>query len=158
MDTLPRLNLPSFEALLRPDADSRRGGLEIYDAIRRQWVALTPEEWVRQHFVNFLVKERGFPAGLIGNEVGIRLNGLSRRCDTVVFSRTMKPLVVVEYKAPKVRVTQKVFDQIARYNIVMDAPYLIVSNGMSHYCCRFEGASYCFLPDIPAYDRLNQKK
>ncbi len=149
-----QLNLPAFEPRIRPDSDSRRSGYEIFDPLRRRWVALTPEEWVRQHFVNFLVEHRGYPAALMANETSIKLNGLSRRCDSVAYSRTLKPLAVVEYKAPSVAISQKVFDQIARYNIVIGAPFLIVSNGMRHYCCRFDGGSYRFLPDIPAYADL----
>ena len=151
MDALPELNLPPCGLKMRPDADSRRGGMEVYDATRRRWVALTPEEWVRQNFVAFLVSCKGYPQALTANEVSLRLNGLSRRCDTVVYDRVLRPLVVVEYKAPSVDITQKVFDQIARYNIVMGAPYLIVSNGLVHYCCRFAGGSYSFLRQIPDY-------
>ena len=151
MDALPELNLPLCGLKMRPDADSRRGGMEVYDATRRRWVALTPEEWVRQNFVAFLVGSKGYPQPLTANEVSLCLNGLSRRCDTVVYDRALRPLVVVEYKAPSVDITQKVFDQIARYNIVMGAPYLIVSNGLVHYCCRFDGGSYSFLRQIPAY-------
>lgn len=154
MDQLQRLNLPPFEPRLRRDSDSRRGGLEIYDSTRRRWVALTPEEWVRQNFVNYLVGSLDYPSGLVGNEISLRLNGLSRRCDSVVYTRGLRPLVIVEYKAPSVAVTQKVFDQIARYNIVMEAPYLIVSNGLAHYCCRFVGEGYAFLDHIPRYGAI----
>ncbi|MBD5175020.1 MAG: type I restriction enzyme HsdR N-terminal domain-containing protein [Bacteroidales bacterium] len=154
MHQFPQLNLPAFGARVRPDADSVRGGLEIYDALRRKWVALTPEEWVRQNFVNFLVTERGYPAALMANEVEIKLNGLSRRCDTVVYDTRLQPRVVVEYKAPSVAITQKVFDQIARYNIVVNAGVLIVSNGLRHYCCRFDGEGYRFLCDVPPYAQL----
>ena len=154
MHQFPQLNLPAFGAHVRPDADSVRGGLEIYDALRRKWVALTPEEWVRQNFVNFLVAERGYPAALMANEVEIKLNGLSRRCDTVVYDTRLQPRVVVEYKAPSVAITQKVFDQIARYNIVVNAGVLIVSNGLRHYCCRFDGEGYRFLRDVPPYAQL----
>ena len=154
MQQFPQLNLPAFGARVRPDADSVRGGLEIYDALRRKWVALTPEEWVRQNFVNFLVAERGYPAALMANEVEIKLNGLSRRCDTVVYDTRLQPRVVVEYKAPSVAITQKVFDQIARYNIVVNAGVLIVSNGLRHYCCRFDGEGYRFLRDVPPYAQL----
>ena len=143
---------------MRPDSDSRRGGMEIFDVLRRRWVALTPEEWVRQHFVAFLATERGVPAALMGNEVSLKLNGTARRCDTVVFDRTLKPVCIVEYKAPSVAVTQKVFDQIARYNSVLKAPYLIVSNGLSHYCCRYGAQGYAFLPDIPPFAEMVQKK
>ena len=151
MEALPELNLPPCGLKMRPDADSRRGGMEVYDVTRRRWVALTPEEWVRQNFVNYLFAFKAYPASLTANEVALHLNGLSRRCDTVVYDRRLRLLLVVEYKAPSVHITQKVFDQIARYNIVMGAPYLIVSNGRSHYCCRFEGDSYSFLREIPAY-------
>lgn len=154
MHQFPQLNLPAFGARVRPDADSVRGGLEIYDALRRKWVALTPEEWVRQNFVNFLVAERGYPSALMANEVEIKLNGLSRRCDTVVYDTRLQPRVVVEYKAPSVAITQKVFDQIARYNIVVNAGVLIVSNGLRHYCCRFDGEGYRFLRDVPPYAQL----
>ena len=148
-----KLNLPAFDYRLSRGDD---GVDRIYDRLRRKFVALTPEEWVRQHFVNFLIAERSFPQGLMANEVSLRLNATARRCDTLVYSRSGRPLVVVEYKAPTVAVTQDVFDQIARYNSVIGAPYLIVSNGLSHYCCRFdpEGARYTFLRDIPPYDKL----
>lgn len=151
---MPALNLPPCELRLRPDADSRRGGLEVYDALRHRWVALTPEEWVRQNFVAFLVSCRAFPASLMGNEVELKFNGMSRRCDTVVYTRSLRPLCIVEYKAPHVAVTQKVFDQIARYNSVLQASYLIVSNGLAHYCCRYNGAGYEFLRDIPKFGQL----
>lgn len=147
------LNLPAFDYRLSRGDD---GIDRIYDSLRQKFVALTPEEWVRQHFVNFLVTERSFPRGLMANEVSLRLNSTARRCDTLVYSRTGRPLVVVEYKAPTVRISQSVFDQIARYNSVIGAPYLIVSNGIAHYCCRFDpaGSRYTFLPDIPLYSDL----
>lgn len=104
---LPVLNLPPANAPLRRDEDSRRGGLEIYDCLRRKWVALTPEEWVRQHFVQFLISERGFPEVLMANEVALTLNNTIRRCDTLIYTRNLKPLCVVEYKRPDVAVTAK---------------------------------------------------
>ena len=146
-----RLNLPPFDVKLRRDEDYRRGGLEIFDRLRQKWVALTPEEWVRQHFVNFLIEYRGFPAHLMANEVALTLNNTARRADTMVFTRTLNHLCVVEYKAPDIEITQKVFDQIARYNSVVEAPFLIVSNGLRHFCCRYNGSGYDFLRDIPAY-------
>lgn len=147
----PNLNLPLVDAPIRPDADSLRGGMEIYDGLRRKWVALTPEEWVRQNFVAFLIAHRGFPPALMGNEVALTLNGTARRADTLVYTRALKPLCVVEYKRPDVNVTQKVFDQIARYNSVVEAPYLIVSNGLVHYCVKYSKGGYAFLRDIPAF-------
>lgn len=148
------LNLPPFDC--RISADNADGITRIFDCLRGRFVALTPEEWVRQHFVNFLITERSFPRGLMANEVSLKLNRTARRCDTLVYSRTGKPLAVVEYKAPSVAITAAVFDQIARYNSIINAPVLMVSNGMTHYCCRFDGdrQSYTFLRDIPHYDEL----
>lgn len=152
--SVSKLNLPACGLKIRRDADSRRGGDEVYCILRRQWVALTPEEWVRQHFVHFLISDRSFPASLMANEVSLKLNGTSRRCDTLVYGRNLQPLMLVEYKAPNVPITQRVFDQIARYNIVVGAPYLVVSNGLNHYCCRYGADGYAFIADIPTYDGL----
>lgn len=132
-----------------------KSGYRVFDVLRRRAVALTPEEWVRQNFVYFLLSEREFPPQLMANEIALTLNGTARRADTMVYTRALRPLVVVEYKAPEIAITQKVFDQIARYNSVMQAPYLIVSNGMHHYCCRYApGGTYRFLPDIPTYAEM----
>lgn len=147
------LNLPDYQFNIKKN---NRGALVIFDRLRRRFVALTPEEWVRQHFVEFLISEKGFPMALMGNEVSLTQNGIKRRCDTLVADHTGAPLVIVEYKAQTVPITQAVFDQIVRYNMVMRARYLIVSNGMSHYCCRidYDSKSYQFLPDIPRYQDL----
>lgn len=146
----PPLNLPAAPLKIRrtADADSRP---EVYDPLRRRWVTLTPEEWVRQHFVAMLVNCRGFHASLIANEVGLKLNNTSRRCDTVVFDPRKQPWMIIEYKAPTVEITQKTFDQIARYNMVLRARYLTVSNGLIHFCCRldYERMDYRFMPDLP---------
>lgn len=151
------LNLPPVQLIVRPDVDSRRGGAEVFDPLRRRWVALTPEERVRQHFVAFLIGCRGCSPSFMANEIGLRLNGTQRRCDTVIFDRSLRPLAVVEYKAPSVALTQKVFDQIARYNSVLGARYLIVSNGLRHFCCRYGcGSGYSFLKEIPDYETMLQ--
>lgn len=146
------LNLPSFN----PNIKKTDGKLSIFDRIRRRFVALTPEEWVRQHFINFLISERNYPETLIANEIQIDLNKQKKRCDSVVYGRDMKPLVILEYKAPDVKITQDVFNQIANYNIVLQVNYLIVSNGMEHYCCYvdYEKQSFKYLPDIPSYESL----
>jgi len=146
------LNLPSFDVKISSEGEKKR----VFDFIRRRYVALTPEEWVRQHFVHFLADEKDYPPSLMANEVQLKLNGMSRRCDTVVYDRSLTPRVIVEYKAPTVEITQKVFDQICRYNLVLRVDYLIVSNGLSHYCCRVDYASqgYSFLPDIPMYSEI----
>jgi predicted type IV restriction endonuclease len=116
-------------------------------------VALTPEEWVRQHFVNFLIESKGYPKELIGNEILIKLNNMPRRCDTVVYDKHLNPVMIVEYKASSVNITEKVFDQIARYNMVLGVKYLVVSNGVNHYCSVIdkENETYSFLRDIPSY-------
>lgn len=144
-----RLNLPAAHVELRQGA----GGPEVFDPCRSRWVALTPEEWVRQHFVGYLVDVLGVPRAMVANERGISLNGTSRRCDTVVYSRSLRPVAIVEYKAPSVAVTRAVFDQIVRYNVALHVGWLIVSNGMHHYCCRVDyGRGECvFVKDLPTY-------
>lgn len=146
------LNLPAFDARIT----QRNGKNVIFDVIRRRYVALTPEEWVRQHFTHFLLKEKGYPQGLLANEVQINLNGTRKRCDTVLYNRDLTARMIVEYKAPTVEITQAVFDQITRYNMVLKVDYLIVSNGLNHYCCRMDyvNQTYVFLPGIPHYTEL----
>lgn len=146
------LNLPRYDAKI----DCANGRKQIFDGLRRCYVALTPEEWVRQHFVNMLITQKGYPATLTANEVAIQLNGMNRRCDTVVYDKQLKPRVIIEYKAPTVKIDAKVFAQIARYNLVLRVDYLIVSNGLQHFCCKmdYEKNSYTFLTDIPAYSDI----
>ena len=146
------LNLPPFDKKITKKDDKAF----ILDVIRRQYVALTPEEWVRQHFVHFLIQYKGYPQSLMANEVQLKLNGMSRRCDTVVYDRALRPRVIIEYKAPSVSITQRVFEQICRYNIVLQVDYLIVSNGLAHYCCKVDYAnrSYTFVEDIPEYSNI----
>lgn len=149
---MENLNLPSFD--IKVDFTGRFP--RVYDTLRRKLVALTPEEWVRQHFVNFLVAHLGYPAPLMANEIGIELNNTRRRCDTVVFDREARPLVIVEYKAPDVTITQDVFDQVVRYNMVLQARYLMVSNGLCHDCVRvdYSAKKVEFLAEIPPYGEL----
>ena len=148
------LNLPDYP--LKVKKNGLR--LSVFDRLRKRYVALTPEEWVRQHFVEYLIEEKQFPAALMANEVSLTQNGIKRRCDTLVADREGQPLVIVEYKAPEIEITQQVFDQIVRYNMVLRARYLMVSNGMSHYCCQidYENNTYSFLNDIPEYAELLQ--
>jgi predicted type IV restriction endonuclease len=156
-DRFPMLNLPPAKLQL----DNRDGATVVYDRLRQKWVELTPEEWVRQQFVAMLCSDKGFPAGLMANEVSLKLNATARRADTVVYDRSGKPLMIVEYKAPTVAITQKVFEQILRYYSVLGGRYLTVSNGLNHYCCRLEttegsqeAARPVFLKDIPDYQNL----
>lgn len=146
------LNLPAFETKIT----TREGKNVIFDIIRKRYVALTPEEWVRQHFVNYLIAHKGFPQSLMANEVNLNLNGTKKRCDTVLYKRDLSARVIIEYKAPHIEITQHVFDQITRYNMVLKVDYLIVSNGIQHYCCLmdYENQSYTFLKEIPNYQSL----
>ena len=146
------LNLPTFDTKIRKKPD----GLEIFDPLRRKYVSMTPEEWVRQHFVHYLISEKGYPASLMANEAMIRLNSLTKRCDTVVYDNSLRPVVICEFKKPDIEITQQVFDQVVRYNIVLKVKYLIVSNGMSHYCCKmnYEDMSFDYLQEIPEYGDL----
>lgn len=146
------LNLQSFDIRLQRDDE----GVKIFDRLRKKFIILTPEEWVRQHFVNYLINHKGFPESLMANEIGITLNGTRRRCDTVVFDKHGSPMVIVEYKASSIVISQSTFDQIVRYNMVLHARYLIVSNGMNHYCCRidYDNMSYDFLKEVPDYADL----
>ena len=146
------LNLPPMEVRTKTEG----GRTKIWDTLRGRYVALTPEEWVRQHFVAYLIGEKGYTPALMANEVRIELNGMSRRCDTVVYQRNLKPRVIVEYKRPDVKISQRVFAQICRYNLVMQVDYLIVSNGLEHYCCRmnYRQQTYEFLDEIPQFKEL----
>ena len=148
------LNLPNFDIKVKKSADQ----LLVWDETRRKYVALTPEEWVRQHFVHFLISEKGYRQELIANEVSIKLNGTAKRCDTVIYDRLLTPLMIVEYKAPSITITPKVFDQIVRYNRVLHVQYLIVSNGLRHFCCQinYETQSYRFLKEIPDAQEVGQ--
>lgn len=124
----------------------------IFDIVRKKFVALTPEEWVRQHWIHYLIEEAKYPRSLIAVEMNITVNQLSKRCDIVVYDRGGKPFLIVECKSPDVKISQKVFDQIARYNLTLQVKYLIVSNGKQHFGCDidFEKRSYEFIERLPA--------
>ncbi len=150
--TLCELNLPPFDARLRGTQQKP----EIFDFLRRRYVALTPEEWVRQHFAHFLIEQKGYPKGLLSNEVELRIGDKRLRCDTVLYNLAAQPRMIIEYKAPTVRITQRVIDQISAYNLLLRVDYLVVTNGLQHNCCRidYDRNVYEFLPDIPDYSAL----
>lgn len=129
---------------------------KIFDILRRRYVALTPEEWVRQHFVHFLTEHKGYPSALLANEVRLVCGNKQLRADTVLYDKSLRPKMIVEYKAPSIKITQRVFDQITVYNMLLHVDYLIVSNGLSHYCCKmnYEDRSYAFLTEIPDYSTI----
>ena len=146
------LNLPQYDTKIA-EKDGKR---VIFDTLRRCYVALTPEEWVRQHFVHYLLEHHSYPATLMSNEVPLTLNGTKRRCDTVVYDRNLRARIIIEYKAPTVKLDKEVFAQIARYNLVLKVDYLIVSNGLQHFCCRmdYERSTFAFIGNIPEYSSL----
>lgn len=147
-----RLNLPQYAIKI---AD-RNGKKTIFDILRRKYIALTPEEWVRQHFVHYLIEHKGYPAGLIANEVELRVGDKRLRCDSVLYNKVLQPQMILEYKAPDIKITQKVFDQITAYNFLMKVEYLVVSNGIQHICCKMDytNHTYSFLEEIPNYSNI----
>ena len=149
-----RLNLPTFQIKLSGTKEQPR----IFDILRHRYVALTPEEWVRQHFIHYLTEHKGYPAALLANEISLGIGNKKLRADSVLYDRLMQPRMIVEYKAPNIEITQKVFDQIAAYNLLLHVDYLVVSNGLQHYCCQidYENRSYSFLHDIPSYEEIVQ--
>lgn len=149
---LPPLNLP--ETPLRFGTEG--GHATVLDPLRRRFVRLTPEEWVRQHFTAYLIAHKGYPAGLMANEVSLELNGMARRCDTVLYGLDRRPRMICEYKAPTVAITQRVFDQIYRYNTVLRVEWLVVSNGLQHVCCHLnlDEQTYTFERVVPEYGSL----
>ncbi len=128
----------------------------VFDSVRKKWVVLTPEEIVRQHFIAYLINQKDYPATHISNEASISLNSMHRRCDSVVYDNFCTPKVIIEYKAPTIKINSKIFAQISRYNIVLKVDYLIVSNGIKHYCVKmdYEHNSYIILENIPSYNEL----
>ncbi len=147
-----RLNLPSFEIKLSGTPEKPK----IFDILRRKYVALTPEEWVRQHFVHFLIHHKGYPQTLLANEVELRMGDKRLRCDSILYNKVLQPRMIIEYKAPTVTLSQHVFDQISVYNLLLHVDYLVVSNGLQHYCCKmdYDNQKYLFLEDIPIYQNI----
>jgi len=147
-----QLNLPSAGLRIK----KQNGKEYVFDCLRKQFVRLTPEEYVRQQFVSFLIEQKGYPSSRLANEVGIVLGNVRKRCDTVLYDNYLQPLMIIEYKASSAAISQKTFDQIARYNFALQVPWLIISNGIQHFCCRTdkEKNEYVFLNEIPEYKEL----
>jgi len=144
------LNFPAYQFRLRQHDLVK----EIFDEVRKRWVTLTPEEWVRQNVVRWLQEEKKYVASLMALEKQIKVNGLLRRCDVVCHNANAEPLLIVECKAPDVRITQDVFDQAARYNRVIAAKYFLLTNGRQHFCCEMdtENQQWKFLKELPIYE------
>lgn len=147
------LNLPAYPFQLREE----KKNVYIFDELRKKYLLVTPEEWVRQHWIQHLIHQKGYPKTLIQAEGGLKLNTLKKRTDLVIFNPLGHRILIAEFKAPHIAISQGVFDQIARYNIVHRVPLLLVSNGMQHYYCEidFENSSYNFIEELPHYSLLS---
>ena len=148
---MDRLNFPDFNFRLKNKENKRL----IFDPIRKKFVILTPEEWVRQHYLAYLIESKNYPTTLINVEKKIEVHGRPKRYDIVVFYPDGRVRILIECKAPHISIDQETFDQIARYHLSLSADYLLIGNGLQHYCCKVnqEAGQYEFLPEIPAYSR-----
>ena len=148
-----RLNLPSFAIKLSGTVEKPA----VWDVLRRRYIALTPEEWVRQHFVHYLIEQLGYPSALLANEVSLQMsNGKKLRADTVLYDTELQPRMIIEYKAPDIPLTPKVFEQASAYNLLLHVDYLVISNGMQSYCCKmdYEHQKFLYLERIPSYQNI----
>ncbi len=150
------LNLPTYNFKVQKRGDH----VLIWDDIRKKNLVLTPEEWVRQNFVQFLIQEYGYPASLMQLESGLKYNNLNQRSDILCYNQLGEKLLLVECKRPTVAISQKTFDQIARYNMTLKVPFLAVTNGVEHYFCKVnvKEKSYAFLPNLVPYDSVKTYK
>ena len=144
-----QLNLPNYDFKMKTEQGSR----QIFDPVRKKMVKLDPEEWVRQNLIQFLHLEKKYPTSLMAVEKGLTVNGLRKRFDILCYNNDSKPLLLVECKAPSVKISQSAFDQISIYNLQFKVPFLLVSNGLEHFCCQldYQNNSYSFLSEIPDY-------
>lgn len=147
-----QLNLPPYQIRVR-EVNGRK---QIFDVLRRKYIALTPEEWVRQHFIHYLIEHKSYPATLLANEVPLQVGEKKVRADSVLYDNQLRPRMVIEYKAPTIPLTQKVFEQISVYNLLLHVDYLIVSNGLDTYICKMDyvNQTYAFLETIPDYQNI----
>ncbi len=148
------LNLPPCEFRL----NQKDGKHYIFDVFRKIPVVLTPEEWVRQHFLMWLVNQLGYPKGLIAVETALKYNQMQKRADAVVYTKTGLPLMLIECKAPHVKITQQTFEQAASYNFAFKTRYLVLTNGLDHYCCRIDldTQKIIYLQNIPTYSEISE--
>ena len=146
---MPHLNLPKVALKTK----SVEGTIQVFDVIRKKYFVLTPEEWVRQHFIHYLNTEKNYPMGLMGVEKMVKYNALKTRADIVLYTTEGKAKMIVECKAPNVKITQDTFNQIAKYNFKLKVQFLVVTNGMQHFCCKmdYEKNINCFLEEVPAF-------
>ena len=151
---MQKLNLPNYSIKLKKDNNK----VLVFDPIRKKYIILSPEEWVRQNFIQFLINEKGYPQSLISVERGIDVGNTKKRCDIILFNNKGIPKIIVECKAYSIQVSQQAFDQIARYNMQLKSDLLVVTNGMQHYICRMDHENMCykFLKEIPKYSEMNR--
>lgn len=142
------LNLPSFEFRIREQGQRK----QIFDSLRKRFVALTPEEWVRQHFIRFLTEVKKYPASLINVERGVKIISGNKRTDIVIHNRQGKPWMIVECKSPYVPVSDNALLQAARYNMALQATFLVLTNGLEHYCCTLQNKQIEFMEDLPEFE------
>ncbi len=144
-----RLNFPSYTFKTKNIENKPY----IWDVVRKKYIIITPEEWVRQHVINYLIEEKRYPPQWMSVERQFTINGQHKRADIVVHNKALLPHIIVECKAPNIKITQETFDQIARYNLSLDASYLMITNGLQHFYCQmdFEKETYVFLQDLPEY-------
>jgi type I site-specific restriction endonuclease len=147
-----QLNLPEYNFRIKKQDEK----LLIFDSQRKRYVSLTPEEWVRQHFIRFLIEVKGYPAAYLAVEKQLSLNGMKKRCDAVLYNDHAIPILIIELKAPTVPITQTTFDQVAVYNAKLKVDYFMISNGIEHYCCKVDtvNSRYEFFTEIPDYSNL----
>lgn len=150
-----KLNIPEATLQIKKDG----GKLLVWDFLRQRWVTLTPEEWVRQHFTHWMTEQLGYPAARLGNEISITQNGMQRRCDSIFYDTYGKPSIIIEYKAPYIKLNEKVLDQAIRYNIVLGVPLLLISNGMEHWSVRIEEKGTPHIKrGVPKYSEMQDSK
>lgn len=153
---MQKLNLPEFSFRTR----NIHGVVTIFDRFRRKWVSLTPEEWVRQNFLQYLSDYKGFPSALMAVEKKVDINGLPQRFDLLVYDRSGRPLLLAEFKSPAVAIDQQTFNQVIRYNSFLKAPFVLVSNGISHFISQinFSAGSYEYLTEIPDFETMSDNR
>ena len=151
----PKLNFPDYNFKII-NGDKEGQSSKVFDMVRRKYVVLTPEEWVRQHLLNYLVFDKEYPKSLIGIEKRMLVNRIVKRADIVVYGKSGKPVLIAECKAPSVKITQATFDQAARYNLTLRVDYFVLTNGIDTFCCTLDhlNKTYHFQESIPSYQLL----
>lgn len=150
------LQLPRYPFRIKKEGNV----VKIFDIIRKKFIVLQPEEWVRQHWIHYLIEDKKYPASLLSVEISVNTKVLKQRSDIVAYDNNATPILIVECKAPNIKITQDAFDQIARYNMKLKVPYLVVSNGNQHFCCKIDyvNEGYAFVQDVPDYSILQNIK